>query len=41
MAVVATTFDTEARSKMQSGVTSGEPGSKVKRPKALRATSFP
>jgi hypothetical protein len=37
--VVATTFETEARSKIVSGVTSGEAASKVKRPNARRATS--
>src|SRR5260370_41022184 len=41
MAVVATTFVSEARSKMLAVVTSGEAGSYVKRPRALWATSSP
>src|SRR6266404_6710985 len=41
MAVVATTLVSEARSKIFAVVTSGDAGSYVKRPKALRATSSP
>src|SRR5260370_42292498 len=40
-AVVATTFVSEARSKMLAVVTSGEAGSYMKRPRALWATSSP
>src|ERR1039458_784860 len=41
MAVVATTFVSEARSKRLAVVTSGEAGSYAKRPRALWATSSP
>ncbi len=41
MAVVATTFETEARSNTVAGLTGGDSGSSVKWPKALRATSCP
>jgi hypothetical protein len=41
MVVVATTFETEARSKRVRGVGCGEVGSYVKWPKARRASSLP
>jgi hypothetical protein len=40
MLVVATTFVSDARSKMLSASTSGEPTSKVNRPSAFNATSL-
>ena len=41
MLVVATTLETDARSKMLAVVVACESGSKVKRPKARRATRVP
>src|SRR5712691_9094391 len=41
MPVVATALETDARSKTLAMVTCGESGSKVNRPKAFRAISFP